>query len=180
MTSRARNVLLLSLLCFAGSVAVYGGGWYMVHEREAALRTQLEEQQRRAERDRDYTSLQKLYADSQADREKLRTFVVGADGVADFLELFEGAARRAGLNPTTRSVQVEKSEAGAKFEMLAINAEVQGSYGEVSAFLPIVETLPYQIEVRSVSIERVGAAGETDADEWRGLLQLRVSKEKSI
>lgn len=171
-----RMMIFAVALCVVGAGS-YGGIWYLLRMSEAKVETYAAQHAQAEAKRSEITALERLYAETQLDRVALRTFVIEKDGVADFLELIEGIARRHGLEPTTRSLAVEEVPHFPEFEALALTLEVGGAYEHIVTMLPIIEALPYQAEIRSVSLERSGTS-ETGDDLWRGVFMLRVSKEK--
>lgn len=178
MTSSTKKIAIFAASALMLSGGIDAGLWYMLAKGERMVQERTAERIERSAREVQLSTLQRVEEDTAADRAELRTFILGKDDVADFLELIEGAARKQGLTPKTRSVEVEKLEGTTNFEAIALALEFEGSYKGVTAMLPLIESLPYQLEVRSVSLERTGDEGATSL--WRGILQLRVVKEKNI
>ena len=176
MTSRTRHILILTGLALIGAIGVYGAAWFFLERSADTIREYDAARMEAMVQEQELRQIESLYADSAKDRETLRAFVIGKDGVFEFLELIEGVSREQGLSPSTRSVQVEKSEGGDRFEVLSLTLEVTGAYGDIKALLPIIESLPYQVEVRSVSLEQ--SVRNDEQGGWRGVIVLRVSKEK--
>lgn len=176
MTPKATHTLFISLTLLGASIAVLGAMWFLLAQSADAVQTSMEEQKKETRIAQEHKHLEELYTESEEARTKLRSLVIGKDGVADFLELIEETARRGGLQPTTRSVRVEPLDASTKFEALSLTLEVTGAYANVKAFLPLLESLPYQSEIRSVALDR--AAENDKAGIWSGTFIMRISKEK--
>ncbi len=174
MTSFAKKIGTLAMLSLVLSMGVYGGLWYEVYRGEEKVREGMAQQAKEAEEQRQFVALEKEYLDSEKDRQMLQNFVVGKEGATDFLELVESTGRAQGLNVEIKSAQDKEMKESATFEQLVISLEVSGPYKSIVSFLPLIESLPYQTEIASVSLEQVGGEGE-----WRGLFDLRVVKEKS-
>lgn len=155
-------------------MGVYGGLWYEVYRWEEKVREGMAQQAKETEEQRQFVALEKEYVESEKDRRMLKNFVVAKEGATDFLELVESMGRAQGLKVAIKSAQDQALKESTTFELLVISLEVSGSYTSLTSFLPLIESLPYQTEIASVSLEQIGGEGE-----WRGLFDLRVVKEKS-
>lgn len=164
----------LATLSLVLSIGVYGGLWYEVYRGEEKVKEVMTQQAKEAEEQKQFIVLEKEYLDSEKDRQMLQNFVVGKEGTTDFLELVENTGRGQGLKVEIKSAQNKELKESATFEQLVISLEVSGPYTSLVSFLPLIESLPYQAEIASVSLEQVGGEGE-----WQGLFDLRIVKEKS-
>ncbi len=176
MTSRTLRNTILAVSALVLSMALYGGVWYMLQQSETTVRERITEQAESATQEATLSKLEKVSVETEADRAELHSYILKDDGASDFLELLEKTARSQGLTPTTRSVQIEAIKGNASFEALSLSLEVNGSYEGVSAMLTLLESLPYQSEIRSVSLDRT--EGADGSSMWRGTFILRVIKEK--
>ncbi len=161
-----------------GAVGVYGGSLYLLSIKEASVQSLIQEKVITEKREHEASALTALLENTVREREQLRAFVVTEQGVITFLEEIEEIGRERGVE-TVITVSTQPLEGSSVFEHLALSVQFQGSYVSVRAFLSALETLPFQITLQSVNLDRVGGEGET-LSQWRGTSTFRVTKEKDI
>ena len=178
MTPFAKKILLTSLLVLGISLCVYGGLLYEVNRQDKKVKEQARAHAESVARDQQFAELEKMYIDSEENRKILSEFVVAHEDVAYVLALIEGAARHQGLEARIKSVEVVSIEDVTNFETLNISLELSGAYDKLQAFLPVIESLPYQSEVMNVSLSQTNELGE--GVDWRGVLEVAVVKKKPL
>jgi Tfp pilus assembly protein PilO len=174
MTPFAKKLITMSLVLLVISMCVYAGFLYEVSRSGKRLQEWSNKQIEQVSREQQFSALEKLYEESEKDRAVLKNFVVTHEGVANFLALMENAGRNRGLLVNIRSVQISPIKDSPSFETLKVSVEVGGTYEGLVDFLPVIESLPYQIEITSVSLNHI------EGTSWKGLFELQVVKEKSL
>lgn len=154
------------------SLCAYGGTWYAVSLREATMHAELGRQEEELAQRENGSALALVFEDTVVERAKLQDYVVSRDDATTFLELVEGAGRAQGLAVNTTSVTIEALPQTDIFEALVVALTVTGSYKDVKTMLALLETMPLQVKVRSVSLSREGG------DSWRGAFVIDVTKRK--
>lgn len=121
--------------------------------------------------------LQKGLSEALLKTKDERTFltlqILEDDDVIELLSLIETLGKEQGVTLTTSSLNVEKID--RKFETLAVNLEVNGSYASVMNMLNLLEHLPYQSSIFTIQLER---QGDESQDMWKALFSLKVTKFK--
>ncbi len=179
MIPKTLQLLIISLVTLVGACGVYGVFWYMVFLRENESRTHAEERARAQARVQEIQHLTTLVTDTEHDRAVLNQYVVADADVTTFLALVEQTGRDVGLVIETQSVTIENGVDGSLFETLVLSFEVRGGYTKVIRFLELIETMPYQIGVRSVALDRTGEESALDTV-WRGVFTISVTKAKAL
>lgn len=176
MSSQTKTFGAVAACVGCGLLALSIGMVYAVH---AKMRMLAEKEQTRAERiaiERESDSLSALIEETAQDRTMLAEAVLTEDTVVAFLAELEEAAREQGLSVQTRSLAVAPLEGSTTFEYLTLEVEVQGSYTEVRNILELYETLPYQLRVEQVVIEKRDA--DSVSPLWQGTYTLYVTKRR--
>lgn len=173
MVPKTLQILIASLVTLFLGCGVYAGFWYIVSLREESFRTHAEERARAEAHVHEVTHMTSLLSETEEERKKLRSFIVEDEEVTTFLELIEKRGRALGLALETKTVTTEKGN--ASFETLVLSFEIEGSYEQVIQMLKLVETLPYQVGVRSVALDHPSSGAESG--KWVGEFTIGVTKE---
>lgn len=165
-TSRTLTITALAAIL---SVASYAALWYLIGDRleRAAAQNILRAQS--LARGLELSALEKMITDTHADRMRLVDFVVTDDKLTEFLALVESTVRSQGLEASTRAVEIEAGT-GGPFEMLKLTIAADGDYEALKRLIVLLETMPYQIDMRSVSLSR------GSANSWSGVFMFAVTK----
>jgi Tfp pilus assembly protein PilO len=178
MLPKTKKVAVVSVVVFLCIIALYAGLRYVIAREERAVHEQMTARGTVEDRQRSLLQLSKALAETEGERAELASAVVSDEGVTEFLELVERIAREEGLTINTTSVGVEPLPKSTKFELLALSHEVKGSYTQVMRFVSLLETLPYQVTLQSVSLDRTVEADAPNL--WRGTISIAATKIKSI
>jgi hypothetical protein len=111
--------------------------------------------------------------DTERDRAKLDALALPSDGAADFINMVEQQAKRAGVSLEVGNVNATPKE--GMFDSLGLAIKATGSFAATTRFLHLLETLPYASSVTSVVI---GTGGEK-AGMWvfTGALTVPIHKQ---
>lgn len=178
LTTKKSLIIALTLSLVAGGA--FGGAWYAVFYYKQIVKQRGATALLASKKETDVLELKKTLEDTEEDRSKLRQFIIGDDDVANFLELVENTARGQGLQVATKAVTVEPIKDTALFEQLSLTLEVEGEYQGVASMISLLETLPYQVSITSVALERTSLKGDVAPQVWRGRFMMKVTKEKKI
>ncbi len=176
MSSKTKKFLIVSLVLVLCSCVVYGGLWYAVLVRTAAVHAEMTQAAELGEKHRTLATLAKTLASTKSDREELTGFIIDDDRVTEFLGLLESSARGLGLTVTTKEVKVVPLADNASFESLALTIEVGGEFERVRTFISLLETVPFQVHMGSITLERVSDATENI---WKASFVLQATKTKT-
>ncbi len=167
--------ILAGVMCLLALCAL-GGMLYFIEQKDTAYVEALEARAMRIGTEKEMESFDALVAETAHDREELAQYMLTEDSIVDFLSLIGGLAQAQGVAAETRSLAVEAIPDDAIFEYLTLQVEVTGSFTAVTEMLPLLESLPYQVHVRAVTVEHPG--GTAEGDLWRGSYHLYVTKYK--
>jgi hypothetical protein len=162
---------MTALACVLAAAA-YASLWYLIGEKLERAAAQNVLQAQSLARGLELSTLEKTLADTRADRTRLKDFVVTDDKLTEFLALVEGAVRSQGLKASTRAVEIEPGD-GGPFETLKLTVAAEGDYEALKRLIVLLETMPYQIDMRSVRMDR------SSADVWAGVFTFAVTKART-
>ncbi len=178
LTTRTKIFGGLALSALAMAIAAAAGIIYMIAATETALAEQTHRLAKQHAVERELSALTALIEETREERALIASYVLTEDSVVSFLSDIEAAAAEQGVTIGTRSLAVTPIAGNATFEELTLEVAVLGPYEAVRAMLAIYETLPYQVSIRSVVIERI--SNTEGASAWRGTYQIAVTKFKTI
>ncbi len=176
LTSETKTFAIFSgVICGLAFLAL-GSIVYLIQTQDAAYADRLQVRATRIATDKQAESFNKLVAETASDRTELTQYILTEDSVVGFLSRIGNLAHARGLTAETRSLAVKPIEGNTVFEYLTLEVDVTGPFEPVTQMLSVLEALPYQVQVRTVSVER---ASETKGGMlWHGSYHLSVTKYK--
>lgn len=175
-TSETKLFFVFSILAFLLAIGAAGGVGYLVWQKDLAYEERLAARALRIATEKEAKSLGHLAEETAADRKELSGYILTEDTVVDFLSMIGTLGRAKGVTTETRSLAVESIEGSDTFEYLTLEVGVLGSFSSVVEMLSLLETVPYQVQVRSAAVDR--ASDIQGAILWRGAYRLSVTKYK--
>lgn len=160
---------------FVALVALFGM-FYLLERKDGRYEDELHARAVRVAIEKESASQKILLAETAADREELARFMLTEDTVVDFLSSLGNLARAQGVVMETRSLAVEPIIDTTVFEYLTLTVDVTGTFASVTDMLALLESLPYQVAVRSVVVER--SSEQMGDDLWHGAYRVYVTKYK--
>lgn len=146
-----RNAILAVILLAVSA----GATVYMVFELNAKnilLREQMVALQTKQAQENSFFKMQRVHEESTADREALAKYFFKQESDSiDFLNMVEGLAPKAGVTLKTEGLE-QQEDKKAKKTWVLIDFVFSGSYEKVTDFVTILENLPYEAEITSVSL----------------------------
>lgn len=158
------------------ALATLAGMLFLVQQKARAYETERHARAMHAAAQKELRSLEALVGETAGDRSALAEYILTEDSVVDFLSHIEDLARIQGVAAETRSLAVEPMQDTDVFEQLTVEVAVTGPFAPVTQILSLLESLPYQVHVRTVTIERV--EGIARSDRWRATYRVYVTKYK--
>ncbi len=185
MKSRTRTLCItLSIVLLAGLLGCVGFWLLIRHSVNAVYAFENAAKEQSAQHE-DSVALKALLSGVGPDLDTLKTRVVDANGTVPFINSIEALARQAGAKVNIDSVSVGPASAeGDSFEQLNLAVSTQGSWSQVGTFLAMIESLPYKVEIPSVSLtqgafsEAQGSTTSKTVIQWKGSYTLSVLKNK--
>lgn len=170
-----KTIAILGATIFLVSVAVCAGFWYQVLLHKETLKAHMTEVATTKAQKEELAALVRTVQATADDRASLKTRILGAEGVIDFLTRVEELGAERGVELKTSALTVVPQN--EVFETLQMTITVTGSYDAVLEVLTLIELIPYQSVISHVSISRGGEGG---AGDWEGVFDLQVTKFKKL
>jgi hypothetical protein len=148
-------IAVLSVLCLAAA----GGYWFLysglseTNARSASLLGEIRAEEKRAEEAR---LLGDLVEETQAERAAIDAKFVGKEDIVPFIERIEATAKAAGIKADVASVDLAPVEGSASKEAVVLRLSASGSWRDTMHFAALLESLPYAINVKAVSLSASG------------------------
>ncbi len=153
VTTRAKKILGIAIMCGVSSVAGFAGALYYVSGQGVVLRERAQAVADHAIQQQTYESLASLLETTKAEREELNHYILTEDETIDFLAEIEALAAAEQVLITTDALTVvEKKD--TSFNTLKVNLSLVGSPVAVQTVLQILETLPYMSYVNMLTIDQ--------------------------
>ena len=118
-----------------------------------------------------YKKLSNLINETVHEREELRSFLLTEEQTSIFLTDVENIARSQGVTLSTNSLKVVQQE--ESFDQLIIQFELEGRTDNVKKMLMVLETLPYNSHISSLSFVR------SSENATKGTIELTVTLQKN-
>lgn len=99
------------------------------------------------------------------------------EDIVDVLTSIEKIVAEQGVKITTNSLSLTVRPIDETFETLVITLNMEGSHDAIVYVLKLFETMPYQVTVTNVHLERVGEGGTAT---WRSTGEIRITKFKKV
>lgn len=115
-------------------------------------------------KDRQFSLIKSDIKNTLADYEKIEKLFVGREGLVDFIQNLEDLGKSAKVLVLTKGVTskslspdlgIEEEKDFLK-EEITVNLDVYGSLETNTAFLNLIEHLPYKTNVSAISFEKLG------------------------
>jgi hypothetical protein len=171
--TRTKFIALVALAFFLGACILFIGMVYLVERHKAQL---WDEQYRAREAEvqkRALSALEDTVRASADDRKRLASYILAHEEVIEFVTLLEASGKAQGVLFTTESLEALPLD--EIFETLSIRATIEGTFDGVTRMVRILENIPEQSSVSSVSFTR-----ESDTGLWSAQVELQVTKFKEI
>jgi len=113
-----------------------------------------------------YDSLVRTFSNIKDDSERANMFFIKKDEVVNFLEIIEALSK---ITSTQISIQnVADKGTASSSSVLSVDVNARGSYSNLHYLLRLLEELPYQTEVQSVSFtnEKVANNKSPISNSW--------------
>lgn len=172
--TRTKIIALISIGFLFLSLCVYLGFFWMVNSHKGQLH---EERVRAAEAEvqaQALKTLQETVADSEADRAKLKTYILEEEAIIDILSLIEKTALEQGVILTTKNLNTAPID--DVFEDLQVTVNIEGSFDGVLRMIRILEQIPLQSSIPNVSLTKTEELKST----WQAQLDIHITKFKKV
>lgn len=122
----------------------------------------------------------------EPDIQKIESYYVGADDVVGFINLLEQKASEQNVAIETKDVSIDAGESLVYGEIVGVSFTVKGDWNNVMQYINLVETLPYNIQTKSVNLtleendEVELKDGEEAVFHWEANITLQVLKHEKV
>ncbi|MEI6528097.1 MAG: hypothetical protein WCO10_00275 [bacterium] len=123
--------------------------------------------------------------DTEADRAKLESYFVSADGAVDFIKYLENLSVEVGVKANIQNINFQPLRDTAyanTAEYISLNLSVEGTWAKVYRYVLLLEKLPFVSEVGNVDMTEVTQTDEKNKTKsfWTATISLKVIKLKNI
>ena len=168
-------------------VAIYAASfWYVKNKVENATyelsKAEIEYEQKDLVQER-----ASVIRELEPDIQKIESYYVGADDVVGFINLLEQKAGEQNVAIETEDVSVDAGESLIYGEILGVSLTVKGDWNNVMQYINLIETLPYNIQTKSVNLT-LKENNEVESEEeieaavfyWEASITLQVLKHNKV
>ena len=131
------------------------------------------EWQTEAQRQNDMKSLEESILVISEERALLETHFAQSSDVVPFLDMIEKLAKDGGAKAEVVLVDLSKDNMG-----LVVQIEATGNFRSVYKFLTLLENSPYELEVMSMDMKKLGGGDPNDKNskttQWSAVLQVEL------
>lgn len=144
----------------------------LLQKQEALLQEKHQALKRQQVYEQELVSLLELVSNSAEDRSELNNYLLGAteEDVVELLGLIETIGREQGVALKTSSISVTPKD--DTFARLTMAISLEGSYPLLTHMITLLENLPYQSKITTVTLSR----GSETSNTWTGSLNLEVTQ----
>lgn len=166
--------LIISVVFCVVSVAWFVLFFVKVESHKVMLEEKTTAQVEEKARQEALEKLTQTLDETSTDRVSLLSRFPHEEDIVTLLASIEQLGDEQGVAITTNSLTVRPID--ATFETLVITTSIEGSYGAILRTLTLLETLPYQVTVANVQLERIGEEGSR----WKSGCEIRITKFKKV
>lgn len=154
--------------------AVYVGALVTLVRFEKALATQAADLAREVRREGSMHELSGLLEDLSEDTAQIDTFFISPGNAVSVIEDIEALSSVVGASITVADVRIQDRDEATGDGTLSMNVAADGSWRSMVHLLSLLDALPFQSELDSVTLTLVEASEEDASARWsvRGLLRV--------
>lgn len=179
MKSNSTKVLILIIICNLGAIAGYYFLFQYIKTQSNAALSLTSTINLSQQKNSHISSLRAVVKDTEGERQQLTAFLLPKDAEVSFIEQIENLAKSSGLSVTTKSVFSAAGNTKA-VKIFQMQLETTGSWSNTLIFLSQVESLPYNIQVPGILLNKQPAVGKTAGSVWMATFDLSVTEDNTI
>jgi hypothetical protein len=129
------------------------------------IATRLETINEITRKDQEYQLFEKIIKSTEADRNKLSSYVVKRDGLVDFIKIIEGMANSSGLEVSIKTVaesDVSLQASSSSKAQLTLPLTTTGNWENTAMFLALLESMPYKTTLTKVDMKKMDLVESAD------------------
>jgi len=173
--NKKKNTLLLLVVAMMATLTLWGVYGYAL----MTIKAKAEDAARLSDELEQYISnegkvnqIKRSVINTEEERRKLNRYFVDFDAVPKFAKTIEGLKDAAGLALVTIN-----NISDPKNDILLVSFYAEGSFGGLMRLVELVESLPFNIEITRVYLNKVEDVGEDSGKEegvWHGVFDIEV------
>ena len=158
--------------------AIYVGALVTLSRSQKAVAAQASELAAEVQREESTQILASLLKDLSEDTSKLDAFFISPEGAVSVIEDIEGLSSVVGASISVADVHIEDENAETGEGTLTMNVSAEGSWRSMRHLLTLLDTLPFQSELTSVTLTLVSDEDSEAAAQWslRGLVRVSLRR----
>lgn len=136
-----------------------------IRARGNAIAAQLEKISDLTKKDEEYKLFEKIIKSTEADRNKISSYVVKKDGLVDFIKLIEGMATASGVEVSIKTVEesaVASQASSSPKVSVTLPLSTTGTWENTAMFLALLESMPYKTTLTKVNTKKMDLAETAD------------------
>ncbi len=158
--------------------AIYVGALVTLSRSQKAVAAQASELAAEVRREESTQILAALLEDLSGDTSKLDAFFISPDGAVGVIEDIEALSSVIGAPLSVADVRIEDENAETGEGTLSMNVSAEGSWRSTTHLLTLLDTLPFQSELNSVTLTLINDEDSDAAAQWsfRGLVRVSLRR----
>ncbi len=168
-----KTQFVISLIAFFAAVLCYAFSDYLINSNLGKAQSMEEEWQTESVKRENTRVLAHSVEVIQSERLELDTHFAKSSDVVPFLDTMEALAPKVGTKAEVTSVELLKEPIA-----LEVGLRASGSFGNLYRFLTLLENSPYELEINSVEMHKVGEIGavvsEAGPTGWNMVLKIKL------
>lgn len=157
---------------------IYVGALVFLSRTQKAVASQATELAGDARHEESMHILSALLKDLSGETTKLDAFFVSPDGAVGVIEDLEALSSVVGVPITVSDVRIEDQDAKTGEGTLSMNVAASGSWRSMTHVLTLLDALPFQGQLGSVTLTLIDAESDKASAQWsfRGLLKVSLRR----
>lgn len=161
------------IFCMVGLLAIVAFYFFIEKEKDDFHERNLAREKARAQTVM-LEGLEQTFKETKAERESLETRILLEENLFSFLANIEALGQMYNVELVTKDLREVSIANNNTFETFVIDVSVTGTYEALMTILSIFETLPYQVTIEKVTLEK------QTGGEWSSSYELRITKFKKV
>lgn len=168
----ALNIVVLSVFCFM---------LWKINSYKKDSESKVQKISLQVQKEESYLHVKKDFENYRDSIDRINGYIVGQDGIVNFIKDLESMTLRDGLKSDIKSVSFEPVVGiNAKyFESIRIKADISGEWRNLDFFLRSLETYSLKLDIKSISFVKVSdTSASKKIPQWVGSFEFTLLKIK--
>lgn len=179
LSKRTTTLLIVALTAALISMTATSTLFYVIYKKSAVLYELNKALLTATNEESTYSAMKHLLSETKVERAKLDSYFVGNDNAAsfEFIDSIEDLSRIARVDSSVNNVNLEPFKGNETFEQVSVNVTSEGTFNNIYWFLALMEALPLQHELQSISLDKISDNPKKE-NLWRLAFTIRATKLK--